>query len=200
MTLTSDESARLESFRRAARQVREASIIAEGRRLEIRTVPDEAGYVEVFVRLLGDEPFRSLALAIRLVYQQSEPAHFDSICSLLYREGTEEVKTKVAALRAQYRQALQGPRGELTVGTDTETHTFTTQEVFDHWLYGVAFHQDSNRQRAVRLLASEGARFIWSVQATSLQLAGRILDLDDIVADLLGGEHLPRIQTTTPRQ
>jgi hypothetical protein len=55
------------------------------------------------------EPFRSLALAIRLVYQQSEPAHFYSICSLLYRKGNEEIKAKVVPLRAQYANAYKTP-------------------------------------------------------------------------------------------
>ena len=173
--------------------MREASIIAEGQRIELHAVPGATGSVDIFVNLLGREPFRSLALAIRLVYQQREPAQFHSVCNLLYREGTEEIKSRVIRLRAQYGDILRDASGAVAVDEGPETISFTTQEVFDHWLYGVAFHQDPERQPSVRLLASAGARFMWSVQATSLQLAGRILDVDDVVADLLGEPRLPRI-------
>jgi hypothetical protein len=42
-------------------------------------------------------------------------------------------------------------------------------------------------------LESAGALFHWSVQSTALQLAGRILDLDDLVAVVLDQPPLPRI-------
>ena len=81
----------------------------------------------------------------------------------------------------------------MSVGDPPSISTFTAQEVFEHWLYGIAFHQDADRQASVALLASEGARFQWSVQSTGLHLAGRILDLDDVIADFLGQPRLPRI-------
>ena len=81
----------------------------------------------------------------------------------------------------------------MLVGDPPNLSTFTAQEVFEHWLYGIAFHQDSDRQAAVALLESEGPRFQWSVQATGLQLAGRTLDLDDVVAEFLGQPQLARI-------
>jgi hypothetical protein len=67
------------------------------------------------------------------------------------------------------------------------------KDVFESWLYGIAFHQDADRQADVNRLASTGAMFLWSVQASALQIAGRILDLDDVVADFLGQARLPRI-------
>ena len=200
--MTSFERGRLESFRRVAKQVREASIIAQGQRIELHTAPGAAGYVDVFVGLLRDEPLRSLALAIRLVYQQNEPAHFYSVSNLLYREGTEEVQAKVDAIRAQYAEALADTSRRVIVYTETEAIVFTTKEVFDHWLYGVAFHQDVDRQPSVRLLSSTGFRFTWSLQATSLQLAGRILDLDDVVRTFLE-KHIclvSRLQPSRGRQ
>lgn len=148
----------------------------------------------MFVQLLGNEAFRSLALALRLVYQQGEPAHFYSICNILYRAAeSAAVKERVATLRAQYSATLRDPAGQVSTGGALDVSTFNTQEVFEHWLYGIAFHQDVDRQSSVRLLASEGAHFHWSVQATGLKLAGRILDLDDGIADFLGQPRLPRI-------
>jgi hypothetical protein len=194
VTLTTKAQRQLESFRQAAEQVREASIIAEGQQIRLHVRPGNPGYVDVFVQLLGNEAFRSLALALRLVYQQGEPAYFYSICNILYRAAESvSVKERVATLRSQYSAALQDPEGQVSTGETPKVSTYSTQEVFEHWLYGIAFHQDEDRQESVRLLSSEGARFQWSVQATGLKLAGRILDLDDVIADLLGQPRLPRI-------
>lgn len=194
MTPTIKEQRQLESFRRAAVQIREASIIAEGQEIKLHVRPGNPGYVDVFVQLLGNEAFRSLALALRLVYQQSEPANFYSVCNILYRDAeSEALKERVATLRSQYNSALQDSEGGVSAGEPPNIVTFSTQEVFEHWLYGIAFHQDEDRQESVSLLSAEGARFHWSVQATGLKLVGRILDLDDVVADFLGQARLPRI-------
>jgi hypothetical protein len=194
LTLTTEEREQFDSFRRAASQVREASIIAEGQEIKLHVRPGDPGYMDVFVQLLHNEAFRSLALALRLVYQQGEPAYFYSVCNLLYREAPAAMKDQVAILRAQFGAALRDSSGQVLAGDPPNATTFTAQEVFEHWLYGIVFHQDTDRQVAVRLLESEGARFQWSVQSTGLQLAGRILDLDDVIADFLGQPRLPRIR------
>ena len=194
MSVTTEDRQQLEIFRRAASQVRDASIVAEGQEIKLHFRAGDPGYVDIFVQLLHNEAFRSLALALRLVYQQGEPANFYSVCNLLYR-GAESaaVKDRVATIRAQYSSALRDPSGQVSAGDPPNVTIFTAEEVFEHWLYGIAFHQDVERQAAVRLLESEGARFQWSVQATGLQLAGRILDLDDVVADVMERPRLARI-------
>jgi hypothetical protein len=194
LTLTNEDRQQLDAFRRAASQVREASIVAEGQDITINFRAGDPGYMDVFVQLLHNEAFRSLALALRLVYQQGEPAHFYAVCNILYRElQSAAAKDRVAMLRTQYGAALRDSSSQVAAGDAPNISTFTAQEVFEHWLYGIAFHQDADRQASVALLESEGARFQWSVQATGLQLAGRILDLDDVIADFLGQPRLPRI-------
>lgn len=193
MTLIASERERLNSFRRAAREVRDASIIAEGRSVQVHAVPDNAGCMDIYVELLAYEAFRSLALAIRLAYQQREPAHFYSICNILTREGNTEIRERVAHLRDQYRDALRDPAGGVTVDDGQRPNVFSATEVLEHWLYGMVFHQDVDRQPAVKRLLTAGPRFLWSVQRTSLQAAGRILDLDDVVAAFLEEPPLPRI-------
>jgi hypothetical protein len=192
--LSESELGQLRSFRRAARQVRDASIIAEGQRIELRAIPNEsAGSVDIVVKLLNAEPFRSLALAIRLVYQQREPAQFYSVCNILSRHGTLEVSSDTAKIRSQYQRALNDPARAVRLNDGLEPEIYSATEVFEHWLYGIVFHQDLDRQPAVERLEHTGARFLWAVQAISLQLAGRILDLDDAIAYALGEDLLPRI-------
>lgn len=193
MALTDAERDRLKAFRKAAREVREASIIAGGQAIRIEGLPTNQGEIEAVISLLGHEPFRSLALAIRLIYQQTEPAHFLSICNILAREGTPDVQARVAKLREEYHAALRHPAGAIVVDVGGARDIYTAQQVFEHWLYGVAFHQDQERQASVQLLASVGAGFSFSVQSTGLLLAGRILDLDDVIAQFLGEPQLQRI-------
>lgn len=189
---TDQEVRRLSAFRRAARQVREASIIANAQSIEVRGVPGEAGSVDVYVQLLGGEAFRSLALSIRLAYQQGEPSQFLSVCGVLSKHWPE-VRDRVGLLRSQFLGALRDNGNRVTLLDGGEPASYTAQEVFETWLYGVAFHQDPAREEAVARLEAEGAMFLWSVQSTSLQLAGRIMDLDDVIAEVSGQKRLPRI-------
>jgi hypothetical protein len=193
VALTDGERHQLDSFRRAARQVRDATIIARGETIDLVVRRGEPGYMDVFIKLLAEEPFRSLSTAIRLAYMKGEPAHFYSICNLLYREGDANIRSTVVALRQRYTDALRDPENQLVVDDGLEPKVFTAQEVFEHWLYGVVFHQDQWRQEPVRRLAALGFPFPRSVQATALQLSGRIIDLDDVVADFLGEQRVERI-------
>ena len=193
MALTEDERQRLGSFRSAAREVRDASIIAQGQVLAIEGRYNDNGEIEAVIDLLGNEAFRSLAMAVRLAYQQGEPAHFFTICNILSREGTPEIRARAAALREAYHAALRNPAGAIVVETGQSRDIFTSQQIFEHWLYGIAFHQDTDRQSSIRLLAGTGRAFPFSVQSTGLLIAGRILDLDDVIADFLGEPRLPRI-------
>ena len=191
--LQGEESRRLAAFRRAAAQVRDASIISQARTINIHARPGDPGYMDIYVELLDSEPFRSLALAVRLVYQQGEPAHFYSICNLLHLRTSGSLRESVARIRAEYAAALVETSGEVLTEEGDILRRFSATEVLETWLYGIAFHQNQELEHDVRLLESTGPLFAWSVQATALQLAGRVLDLDDIVAQLLGEPLLPRI-------
>jgi hypothetical protein len=191
--LSESERSKLESFRRAARQVREASIIAQGQSIKLHSAPQKGGNVDFFVELLASEPFRSLALAIRLVYQEKEPANFLSICKVVGRHATKVLGARVEIIRTEYKAALRASENDIRIGDGLDPDGLIAKDVFETWLYGIAFHQDADRQATVSRLMSTGAMFLWSVQATTLQIAGRILDLDDVVADLLSEPPLPRI-------
>ena len=152
----------------------------------------------VYVQLLANEAFRSLAIAIRLVYQKKEPANFYSVWNILARKAPSDVAERVSTLRRRYGEILSDSAGDVGIDDGQNPGALKASEVFEHWLYGMTFHQDEDRQAAVRRLASAGARFYWSVQASVLQMAGRVLDLDDVIAELLGETRLPRIGDSAP--
>lgn len=193
MAIAEQELERLRSFRRAARQVRDASIIAQGRTIEIHTAPGDPGYVGIFVKLLEDEPFRSLAVAVRLVYMNNEPSSFLRICNTLHKHGGREYREPVADIRRRFKDTLRASENGFHPDDGLEPDHYTAEEVFETWLHGVVFHQDESRRVHVDRLLAWGPHFTWRVQSMALQLAGRTLDLDDVVADFLGEPRLPRI-------
>jgi hypothetical protein len=56
-----------------------------------------------------------------------------------------------------------------------------------------AFHLDPRGQELLAALNETPAEFAWSVQGTVMMLCGRVMDLDDLVADLLEEGRIPRI-------
>ena len=67
-------------------------------------------------------------------------------------------------------------------------------EVFDDWLNGIQFHSDiEKRNRYQSRKQHAGPVIDWVVQGIAFRMAGRILDLDDLVADFLDEPRLARI-------
>jgi hypothetical protein len=193
MVLDSEDREDLFMFRQAARQVRDASVIAEGKQVHMSGRRSATGEMVITTTLLESEAFRSLAMAIRLVYQANEPANFGHICNILWRSGDDEIKARTAELREQYNDALSKHHPLIAAVALREKASYSPRDIFESWLYFGAFHQDRRRRADFNDLSRLGDAFPLAVQATALRLAGRILDLDDLVADLLGEDKLERI-------
>jgi hypothetical protein len=155
---------------------------------------DERG-VQTRFQILAEEPFRSLATSIRLVYLQEERANFYHICNLLYRGGDAGIQARVADSRARYKSILQGTYVRFELHGAFEGRSAGPQEIFEAWLYGMVFHQDPARQAIAKELGKymDGYAFPFAVNLIALQLAGAMLDLDDVIADHLAEPRVPRI-------
>lgn len=184
-TLTDNERRQLSSLHQASLEIRSASIIARREKIEIKLEADEGGGADVYVRLLGNEPFRSLALAVRLVYQEGESANFLSVCNILYKKGGEEIRSRSANLRKSYLGLLSDPSYGISISDGESPERYDGRAVLDHWLNGIAFHQDAHRERDVRRLKENGALFLWQVQEITRLLAELTLQLDSLAATLL---------------
>ena len=130
-------------------------------------------------------------MAIRLAYQNREPAHFLSICGFLRKGATRAQTERIDTLHAAWRGAVEGPSGFDYILNGEQ---FTDGQIFHLWLYGVAFHQDAEKKKKYQMLDQAGAFAALGVQGTALQLAGRILDLDDLIAEILHEEPVERIE------
>lgn len=185
----------LHAFRTAACQVRNASIIASGAtvRMQAATTPEGA---RLRFQLLSEEPFRSFAISLRLVYMNGEPAHYYHICNILHRNTALELQRRVADCRARYQAILEGHYVHLKLHGKFEGQTAGPRDTLEAWLYGLVFHQDREKQEIAAELGRymAGFAFPFALNIIALQLAGAILDLDDVIADHLGEPRLPRIE------
>ena len=194
---TDNELERLAAFRSVARQVRDASVIAEARSIRVTITGRKRGEpIDVDTSgMLPTEALRSLAMAIRLAYMDKEPAHFFSICGFL-RKGASQAQTeRIDWLHAAWGSTKEGPQ---SFGYTLDGERITAGEVFHLWLNGIAFHQDPEKKRKYQILDRDAVFADLAVQATALQLAGRIMDLDDVIAEILDQEPIERIEPRAP--
>lgn len=190
-----DDVAALRAFRSAALQIRNASVISDGSEAWIQVHADPDGARTTF-QVLAEEPFRSLAISVRLVYLQKEPANFLRVCNILHRRGSAKEQTRVAEYRRRYKQALGGKYVQFKLHGQFEGEVAGPRRILEAWLHGVAFHQDEEKREVAVELAKyqSGDAFPFAVNMIVLRLAGVVLDLDDVVADHLREERVPRIQ------
>lgn len=170
MTLRAEDREDLKLFRQTAQQVRDASVIAEGKRVQMSGRPSASGEMVITTTLLESEAFRSLAMAIRLVYQANEPANFGHICNIFWRSGDDDIKARTAELRQRYNDALNKHHPLIAALALREKASYSPRDVFESWLYFGAFHQDRRRRADFNDLSHLGDGFPYAVQATALQL------------------------------
>ena len=183
----------LAAFRAAAAQVRDASVVNQGKQITITGKIVAPGKVDITAELLEQEPFRSLALSVRLVYQNDEPSNFGHVCGILERV-TEDGTTKtVRVLRAEYNKALNRHNVFHSITLLRHPGAYSPRDFFETWLYHGVFHNDLSRKADYDQLAQLGVVFPYIVQGVVLQLAGRTLDLDDVVADIVREPRIARI-------
>jgi hypothetical protein len=187
-TFTQDERARLAALLEAVRQIEQASIVAEGKSLSMQGSVRREGDVEESYMLFDSEAFRSLAISVRLVYMDGEPANFASICNILYKNGEEDLREAVAELRKTYNDLLNGSMVRLTLHGNFEGTTVGPREIFETWLYGGTFHQDTGRRAMYAELAKFGPRFTFGLHLIVTRIVQLILQLGYVVATALQEE------------
>lgn len=193
LPLSADELERIRAFRSAAAQVRAASIIDQGKAVAIGADVGPDGTIRQTHELLENEPFRSLAMSIRLVYMQSEAANYGRICNLVRMKAPANIQSQIDVLRERFNNLVNAKKFQFGLHGDFEGRTVATREVFEAWLYGGAFHQDPDHQPVYRELLKFGPNFFFAVNAIALELAGCILDLDDVIADAMEESRVRRI-------
>jgi len=182
------ERERLTALVDAVRQIEEASIVAEGRLLSMRGAISPTGEVEQEYTVFDSEPFRSLAMSVRLIYMNDEPANFASICNVLHKAGEKDLRDAVTDLRKAYNTFLNGPTIRFSLHGDFEGTTLGPRELFEAWLYGGTFHQDPKRKAMYAELVKFGPRFTFGLHVVVTQIVQFFIHLGFIVSTALAEE------------
>jgi hypothetical protein len=197
MNLDQSEERRIAAFREVAREIRNNSVVTGGLTIK-HWLRQDGEHAAVDVELLPSEPFMALCVSVRKVYMRNGPAHLYNVNKIVGRYDTGEYRQRAAAVRADYELVLRGNEVEFRIQGKRVLH----EELFKAWLNGYAFHQDAFEEPFgaaldyAQLQAALGPLVDSLVQKVALQLAGCILEMDDVIADWRGQERLPRI---TPR-
>lgn len=190
------ERERLDALLEATRQIQDASIVAEGQPLAMRGSANQGGQFEQSYTLFDSEPFRSLAMSVRLVYMNDEPANFGGICNILYKNGDQDLQKAVADLRKAYSDFLSGSTVRYNLHGDLEGTSVGPREVFETWLYGGAFHQDPNRKAMYLELTKFGQNFTFGLHLIVTRIVQLMLHLGLLVSTALREEE--RQQAPSP--
>lgn len=133
--------------------------------------------------LIPETPFRSLALAVRLVFQPSEKGAFERVATLLRGRIAPAFAPDLAKIQAHWDRSLSG-RGSLVYRTSERS--FSPRDVLETWLYANAFHQDAKKQSDLAALRAFEPTASVTLQLVVCQLAIATINLDALVRYLIG--------------
>lgn len=186
--LTQEEVESLESFRATARKIRKASVIDSGISYTVSISFDhETGLVHRSD--LPEEPFEALSTQVRKVLLTKDSTSFGRVCKIVKRYAPN-LRMDIDSVHDRFKNSYQQGRFEMVEGGKK----IDPVEVFDDWLNGIQFHSDiEKRNRYQSRKQHAGPVIDWVVQGIAFRMAGRILDLDDLVADFLDEPRLARI-------
>lgn len=181
----------IESFRGAAQLIDEIAAPHYKRSFQIKFgVPNE----EEEVDLIPYHEFRSLALAIRLVYAPSETARFQKALKIARRTGVEWVESACKLLERDWQLSLRGSESLLRI----DEVGYSPEQILDHWIKGVSFHKAPARNPHVRRLRMADPWSSWLLQMAVRDLAVTVRNLDTVIARLLGEPPLPPMDAIRP--
>jgi hypothetical protein len=130
------------------------------------------------------------------VLLEREPGNIYRVCKILRREGDAATAARAVAVREQLQRELRkGAGSDIHALIFGEPVALTMREVLNAWLYTANFHDEGDHEAAYQALSAYAECFHVAVQFAVLQVAGCVLDMDDVVADYLGEARLPRIMT-----
>ena len=200
VALPAREAHALQAFRRVAASVRNSSVVDLAYKISVnRRLKPIEGWDESY-DLLPEEQFRSLSIAVRQALLQKEPAHFYYICNTIEKYAPEPIRLRAREVRATFQQTMNAEDAIFHAVIFMAPVPFTPLEIVETWLYSGVIHNDADRAADYQALSAHGKRFTYAVQSSILLAAGRILDLDDILAEWLHEPPLPRLTApaTTP--
>ena len=173
---TNTERERLAAFRRAAQQLLRAWWPFRELKISFSMLSEDPTHSG----LIPWTEFRSLSMALRLVYMPSESANTLTILSIAERVPENWVKEYCKQARKSWQKAL---RGHSFFSADEES--YDAERVLNIWLNAVAFHQDLTKQADRARLAQFEPATSATLQMCIWQLSVCVYNVDRLLAVLL---------------
>lgn len=187
-SFTEDELRTLRLYDRLAHELGQRTFFQSPQRLSVKA-SDEESYERL--EHAGEDSLRSMAMTFRQLWQQGEPANFESVRAILRRrvapsaEGAEALAL-VDALGRSYKDArrevlMKHVWQDDPMGKPKEV--FRTARVVDDWLNGFAFHSDADK--AKRVESWSPTSYEWSLIKAINDLAGVMWEMHIVVMGAL---------------
>ena len=167
----------LRTFRSMAGEVRAGYAAVKEASGEVRIV---RGYLESKDCVAA---YRALCLPVRRAYRESDRMSFRRVCSAVRESGSAEIASLASEVAARYDQVV----AYLDSYTILNERQLGHREVFDAWLEAATFGDFAGKDRSYRRLLNECGKAVEGIAVRITDaIADRILELDDVIADLLG--------------
>ena len=171
-----DESA-LQAFRSLAEEVRTGFREMKEASGELRIVH---GYLESKDTVGA---YKSLCLPVRRAFKETDRVSFLRTSQVLGESDIAEVKERLAAVVAGYNEVLKD-MASYTILNDRQVQH---REVFEAWLEASVFGDFGGRDRRYRALLDECGKAVEGIAVRLTEAIGnRVLELDELIADVLG--------------
>jgi hypothetical protein len=175
--LTPSERANFQVFRGVAAEMRAAAAGSPQRQDGLRMVQ---GYVETE----GDEQrIRNLCIPVRRTYLKKDPINFLRILNLVKSKSPAEITERTTALEKRYTPIVQ----ELESTSILNDRKVTHAEMFEAWIDAIVFYDVVEKRNHYATMVDEMGKAVEGIALhLAERMAERVLELDDLVADLLG--------------
>jgi hypothetical protein len=162
--LTPSERANFQVFRGVAAEMRAAAAGSPQRQDGLRMVQ---GYVET----------------VRRTYLKKDPINFLRILNLVKSKSPAEITERTTALEKRYTPIVQ----ELESTSILNDRKVTHAEMFEAWIDAIVFYDVVEKRNHYATMVDEMGKAVEGIALhLAERMAERVLELDDLVADLLG--------------
>jgi hypothetical protein len=175
--LTPSERANFQVFRGVAAEMRAAAAAGRQSRDGLRMV---RGYVESEG---NEERIRNLCIPVRRTYLKKDPINFLRILNLVKIKSPAELAERTTALEERYTPIVQ----ELESTSILNDRKVTHAEMFEAWIDAIVFYDVVEKRNHYATMVDEMGKAVEGIALhLAERMAERVLELDDLVADLLG--------------
>ena len=169
----------LQTFRSLAEEVRTGFREMKEASGELRVVH---GYLESKDTVRA---YRSLCLPVRRAYNDSDRVSIKHTRAELTQSSRPEVSARVSDAATRYRKILEYLDSSTTLNDRQIPH----RDVFEAWLDASIFGDFAGKDKTYSDLLSECGKAVEGIAVRLTEMIGNhVLELDDIVADVLGQE------------